>query len=242
VGTTSTTGQAEVLEELRSVILARTGRKHPITEGTKVFDRLPFLTDELKASHIQLLPEDPPPEKIDGVLIRKDNPDNILLSKPFVQGQVVYFNLLTTTAEINIDHKSDHFVGLLILEATRQIGMALAHIVRDDLPIDTRMSLQEFSLTFYNYIELRFPIVARAVAVRGGGSDLKQDQIGFLDVRQNGVTCLAGTSAGRLYETESRYKRIRNKTLEFNQRYADEFAAAVGRGGSAGDTETGEAS
>src|SRR5207249_8562492 len=117
-----------------------------------------------------------------------------------------------------------HFVRLLILEGVRQIGMAFSHVV-GDLPQDTRMSLQEFSLYFYNYIELDYPIVARCVGTLSFDQDLRRDHTAFIDVRQNGVTCLAGTSAGRLYDTESRYERIRGKTREMNERYAADFAS-----------------
>jgi hypothetical protein len=89
------------------------------------------------------------------------------------------------------------------------------------------MSLQEFSLTFYNYIELDYPIVARGVATLSINPDLRADQTAFIDVRQNGVTCLAGTSSGRLFDTEDRYQRIRGKTRLMNERYADEFERAV---------------
>ena len=48
-----------------------------------------------------------------------------------------------------------------------------------------------------------------------------------IDLRQNGVTCLAGTSSGRLYDTETRYQRIRDKTREMNERYAAEFGSQM---------------
>src|SRR5262249_47324207 len=149
--------------------------------------------DELRASHIQLLPDDPEPEKIDPTLIRKSTRDNCLLSSPLRVGDVLYFNILKDTNEIQIDHRSDHYVGLFILEGVRQIGMAMSHVLAD-IPRDTRMSLQEFSLYFYNYIEMDYPIVARAVGTLSLNQDLRQDQTAFIDVRQNGVTCLAGFS------------------------------------------------
>lgn len=222
------TAAADHWDILRDVLRTTSQSKKMVDQRLRAFDQIPFLCDELRESDIQLLPEDPVPEKIDPVLIRKSSPDNCLLSPPFRLGEVVYFNILTTTDEINIDHKSDHFVGLLILEGVRQIGMALSHVVAD-LPIDTRMSLQEFSLYFYNYIELDYPIVARAVATLSFDQDLRHDHTAFIDVRQNGVTCLAGTSSGRLYETESRYQRIRGKTRDVNERYAAEFASAIPR-------------
>jgi len=159
-------------------------------------------------------------------MIRKATQENCLLSPPLRVGEVLYFNILKETDEINIDHKSDHFVGLLILEGVRQIGMALSHVLAD-LPEDTRMSLQEFSLYFYNYIELDYPMVARAVATLSFDQDLRHDHTAFIDLRQNGVTCLAGTSSGRLFDTEPRYQRIRDKTREMNERYAEEFGSQV---------------
>jgi hypothetical protein len=214
-------------EEILRDILGRTGQsRRLVDERLRAFDRIPFLCDELRESHIQLLPDDPVPEKIDPVLIRKANPENCLLSAPLRIGEVLYFNILKDTQEIQIDHDSDHFVGLFILEGVRQIGMALSHVVAD-IPLDTRMSLQEFSLTFYNYIELDYPIVARAVATLSFNQDLRGDHTAFIDVRQNGVTCLAGTSSGRLFDTEERYQRIRSKTRAMNDRYAEEFALAA---------------
>jgi hypothetical protein len=223
---TTVTDQTEILRD----VLGRPGRsRQMVDERLRAFDRLPFLTDELRESHIQLLPEDPVPEKIDPALIRKSTSDNCLLSAPLQVGDVLYFNILKDTEEIRIDHDSDHFVGLFILEGVRQIGMAMSHVIAD-IPLDTRMSLQEFSLTFYNYLELDHPIVARAVCTLSFNQDLRADQTAFIDVRQNGVTCLAGTSAGRLFDTEERYQRIRGKTRTMNERYAEEFAAAA-RGG-----------
>jgi hypothetical protein len=223
---TAVADQAEIVRD----VLGRPGRSRQLVdERLRAFDRIPFLSDELRTSHIQLLPEDPVPEAIDPVLIRKSTADNCLLSAPLRVGEVLYFNILKDTKEIRIDHDSDHFVGLFILEAVRQIGMAFSHVMAD-IPLDTRMSLQEFSLTFYNYIELDYPIVARAVGTLSFNQDLRADHTAFIDVRQNGVTCLAGTSAGRLFDTEERYQRIRAKTRTMNERYAEEFAAAA-RGG-----------
>jgi len=217
------TDQMGIVREL----LRKSGQsKRMIDERLRIFDQMPFLTDELRRSHIQLLPDDPEPEKIDPALIRKSSAENCLLSPPFRDGHVVYFNILKSTDEIAIDHASDHFVGLLILEGVRQIGMALSHVLAD-LPLDTRMSLQEFSLYFYNYIELDHPLVARAVATLSLDQDLRTDHTAFIDLRQHGVTCLAGTSSGRLFDTEERYERIRGKTRDLNERYADEFARSV---------------
>jgi hypothetical protein len=226
---TSVSDQTQIVRE----VLAGTGQsRRMVDERLRTFDRIPFLTDEVRRSHIQLLPDDPMPEKIDPVLIRKSTRDNCLLSPPLRVGDILYFNILKDTAEIRIDHDSDHFVGLFILEGVRQIGMAMSHVLAD-IPLDTRMSLQEFSLYFYNYIELDYPIVARAVTTLSLNQDLRADHVAFIDVRQNGVTCLAGTSSGRLFDTEERYKRIRDKTRMMNERYAEEFAQAArvtGRG------------
>ena len=75
--------------------------------------------------------------------------------------------------------------------------------------------------------ELDYPIVARAVCTLSLNQDLRTDHMAFIDVRQNGVTCLAGTSSGRLFDTEERYQRIRSKTRVMNERYAEEFARAA---------------
>jgi A-factor biosynthesis hotdog domain len=220
---TATTGHADVLREV-----LRTGAdtKRSVDARLRAFDAIPFVTDEVRGSHIQLLPDDPEPGKIDPVLIRKSSPENCLLSPPLRVGDIVYFNILKETTEINIDHRSDHFVGLLILEGVRQIGMAYSHVVAD-IPLDTRMSLQEFSLYFYNYIEMDYPIVARTAGTLVFDQDLRRDHTAFIDVRQNGRTCLAGTSSGRLFDTEDRYQRIRAKTRMMNERYADEFASSL---------------
>jgi 2-oxo-3-(phosphooxy)propyl 3-oxoalkanoate synthase len=223
------TAIAEQTSIVQQILSRTTQSRRAVDERLRAFDRIPFLTEELRQSHIQLLPDDPVPEKIDPVLIRKSTQENCLLSPPLRVGDVLYFNLLKDTSEIVIDHQSDHFVGLFILEAVRQIGMALSHVLAD-IPLDTRMALQEFSLTFYNYIELDFPIVARAVGTLSFNQDLRADHTAFIDVRQNGVTCLAGTSTGRLFEDEARYQRIRGKSRTMNERYADEFARNV-RGG-----------
>jgi hypothetical protein len=224
-----TTTGAEHTEIVREILGKAGQSKRLVDERLRTFDRIPFLNAELEESHIQLLPGDPVPDKIDPVLIRKASRENCLLSAPLRVGEVLYFNILKDTEEIRIDHDSDHFVGLFILEGVRQVGMAMSHVLAD-IPLDTRMSLQEFSLYFYNYIELDYPIVARAVGTLSFRQDLRADHTAFIDVRQNGVTCLAGTSSGRLFDTEERYQRIRSKTRAMNERYAEEFALAAGVG------------
>jgi 2-oxo-3-(phosphooxy)propyl 3-oxoalkanoate synthase len=218
-----TAAQEEVVRE----VLARPTRsKRVLEERMRALNKLPFVTDGLRASHIQLIPDDPTPPPIDGTVIRKAVPGNVMLSEPYREGHVVYFNIFQKTDEINIDHPSDHFVGLPILEAVRQIGMAISHVL-GSIPSDTRMALQEFSLDFLQYVEHDYPIVARAVTNLSYEQDLSRDVSAFFDVRQYGETCLVGTSAGRLYDTEQRYKKIRGKTLDLHRRQAEQFAAAV---------------
>src|SRR5438309_9646204 len=107
-GAMRATDQMGIVREL----LRKSGQsKRMIDERLRIFDQMPFLTDELRRSHIQLLPDDPEPEKIDPALIRKSSAENCLLSPPFRDGHVVYFNILKSTDEIAIDHASDHFVG-----------------------------------------------------------------------------------------------------------------------------------
>jgi hypothetical protein len=212
---------------VRKVLGQAGSGKRTIDAQLRMFNELPFLTEKVRNSHIQLLATDPVPDKIDPEQVRKSQPENCLLSAPLqVDHHILYFNMFTASNEIVLDHQSDHLVGLMILEGVRQIGMAASH-VWGDIPLDTRMSLQQFSLYFYNYIELEVPLVARAIGTLSYVEDLRADQVAFIDVRQNGVTCLAGTSSGRLFTTEDRYQRIRSKTQLMNDRYAEAFAAQV---------------
>jgi hypothetical protein len=213
-------------EVVRELLSRPAQARNQLAERVRVFDRIPFLTEGLVASHIQLVPDDPVPPAIDGKLIRKHKPGNVMLSEPYREGHVVYFNIFKETDEIVVDHPSDHFVGLPILEATRQIGMAMSHLVGDIHP-DTRMSLQDFNLVFTGYIEHEYPIVARAVTNLSFTDDLSRDLSAFFEVRQNGETCMAGMSSGRLFESEERYKRTRGKTLDLHRRQAEAFAATV---------------
>lgn len=216
-------------EILRKVLSGTSQSRRMVDERLCAFNEIPFFSDELCNSHLQLLPDDPEPNKIDPALIRKSSPKNCLLSAPLRIGEVLYFNLFMDTAEIRMEHGSDHFVGLIILEGVRQLGMALSHTLVD-IPLDTRMSLQEFSLYFYNYVELDFPIVARAVSTLSWDQNLRADATAFVDVRQNGVTFLAGTSSARLTIEEERYQRIRSKARLLNERHAEEFTDAVAAG------------
>lgn len=197
--------------------------RRTLDERLRILDQIPFVTEELCRSSIQLRPQDPEPARVDPRLVGKRDSENCLLSEPFRCGDVVYFNLFTNTGEIEPDHQSDHVIGLVIIEAVRQIGMALSHELAD-LPLSTRMALQAFNLRFYNYIEPDFPLVARAVATLSFDEDLNHDHTAFLDVRQNGVTCLAGISSSRLYAHEERYRRTRGKVRGMNERYAQDFA------------------
>jgi hypothetical protein len=213
-------------EIIRKVMSGTSQGRRVVDERLRTFDQIPFLSDELRNSHIQLLPDDPIPDKIDPRLVRKSNRNSCLLSAPLRVGEVLYFNIFQDTVEIQMDHASDHSTGLVILEGVRQIGMALSHVLAE-IPLDTRMALQEFSLYFYNYIENDYPIVARAVSTLSWDQDLRADASAFLDVRQNGVTCMAGTSSARLIDTAERYNRIRTKTRTVNERYAEDFAQSV---------------
>src|SRR5213080_1191907 len=88
---------------LREVLRTTNQSKRAIDQRLRAFDQIPFLCDELRESHIQLLPEDPVPEKIDPIMIRKATQENCLLSPPLRVGEVLYFNILKETDEINID-------------------------------------------------------------------------------------------------------------------------------------------
>lgn len=212
---------------VRSVLGHAGSGKRTADAQLRALNELPFLTEQVRNSHIQLLASDPVPPKIDPQKVRKRQVENCLLSEALqVDHHVLYFNIFTSTNEIVLDHDSDHLVGLMILEGVRQIGMAASHIW-GDIPLETRMSLQEFSLYFYNYIELGVPLVARVIGTLSYEENLRADQVAFIDVRQSGVTCLAGTSSGRLFTTEERYRRIRDKTELMNGRYAGAFAAEV---------------
>lgn len=221
---TSTIDRTDIVQDV--LRLPDRSRK-TIDERLRAFDQIPFVTQELRRSHIQLLQDDPEPGRVNPRLVGKRTTDNCLLSEPFRCGEVVYFNLFTDSGEIELDHQSDHVVGLVTIEAVRQIGMALSHELAD-LPLNTRMALQEFTLRFYNYIEPDFPIVARAVGTLSFDRDLGHDHTAFLDVRQNGVTCLAGISSSRLCAVEERYQRIRGKVRSMNALHAGEFAGYIG--------------
>ena len=56
---------------LREVLRTTSQSKRAVDQRLRAFDQIPFLCDELGKSHIQLLPEDPVPEKIDPIMIRK---------------------------------------------------------------------------------------------------------------------------------------------------------------------------
>jgi 2-oxo-3-(phosphooxy)propyl 3-oxoalkanoate synthase len=214
------------LETMREVLRRPTQSQSIIQERLRRFDDVPFLTEGVVGSHLQLVPDDPEPDRLDPSLVRKSSPDAVLLSTPHHEGHVVYFNVFQRSVEIQLERQSDHFVGLPLLEAVRQVGMAICHLVVD-IPIDTRMSLQDFSLAFLGYVEPDYPIVVRAVTNLSYEDDLSRDVTVFLDVRQNGATCMAGTSSGRLFTTEDRYQRIRGKTIALHERYAEAFAESV---------------
>jgi 2-oxo-3-(phosphooxy)propyl 3-oxoalkanoate synthase len=214
------------LGTMREVLRRPTQSQRLIEERLRRFDELPFLTDGLIGSHLQLVPGDPEPDRLDPPLVRKSSPGGVLLSTPYHEGHVVYFNIFQRSVEIQLERQSDHFVGLPLLEAVRQVGMAMCHLVTD-IPIDTRMSLQDFSLAFFGYVEPDYPIVVRSITNLSYEDDLGRDVTAFLDVRQNGVTCMAGTSSGRLFTTEDRYQRVRGKTVALHERYAEAFSESV---------------
>ncbi len=60
------------------------------------------------------------------------------------------------------EHAYDHIPGLLMVEAGRQIGTAIAHLFYD-VSFDTVFILNEMNIRFFRYVELAKPLFVKSM-------------------------------------------------------------------------------
>ena len=106
--------------------------------------------------------EQGPPPVLDRKLVHKHRQENVFVSRfervsdELPDDFIAQFHL-DATHPFFFEHPLDHFPGLMLVEAGRQLGTALAH-VEYGVPMDAVFILNDFSVSFPSFAELGRPV------------------------------------------------------------------------------------
>ncbi len=183
-----------------------------------LFRRMPLDIYGLLRSPVALKDEDVLPGIVDPEVIHKKNPANALLSEPFYDGRIVYYNMLRHSEELRFDHESDHVQGMLILEAMRQAGIATTHLSSGLKPTGG-MSLMSYCTNFYNYVEHTAPIIIRSYTSYTVPDEVSEkDSYAICQVFQWGKLCSEAILNAVVFMNKERYERHRDRTEKLSAR------------------------
>ena len=103
-----------------------------------------------------------PPPQIDKKLVHKHQLENVFVSRfqqvdeenpDHIAGQLY----LDSAHPFFFEHPLDHYPGLMLVEAGRQFGTAVAHEMYD-VPLDAIFTLNGVTVEFSNFAELDVPV------------------------------------------------------------------------------------
>ncbi len=193
--------------------------------------KLPLDIPGLLKSPLAVKDDDDLPDAINTEFIHKKKAANALLSKPYFEGRLVYYNMLMHSEELRFDHSSDHVQGMLLLETMRQAGLATTHLL-GNLPDDGAMTLMSYCTNFYNYIEHDIPVIVRAFTSYTI-PETQKDKEGFVvcQVFQWGKLCAESTLGAVAFLGRDRYRRHRSISKKLSERNRKQFASRVGAWG-----------
>jgi 2-oxo-3-(phosphooxy)propyl 3-oxoalkanoate synthase len=137
-------------------------RKAPLENLSELLERVPVrnaVTEGRQAFGDGALPA---LERLDPVLVHKQDPRNVLLANGCRVGALHQFNAFTESPEFVFDHPSEHVQGMLLTELARQATIASTHAV--GLPLDWVLVLTDLTLEFQRFVHRGAPVVIRAFA------------------------------------------------------------------------------
>lgn len=100
-------------------------------------------------------------ERIDGKWVHKRDPRNVLLS--YVRetpGEAFAYEtgvVLDVEHPFFFEHPLDHIPAMMLVEAGRQLGIAISHLYLD-VPFDYLFATQSFDIRFTDFAELDVPV------------------------------------------------------------------------------------
>lgn len=158
--------------------------------------------------------------RIDKKLVHKVNEENVFVSR-FHQIQSGDVDSFLSQVAVDKDHffffehAYDHVPGLLMIEAGRQIGTAIAHTYYD-VSFDTVFILNEMTIRFYKYVELSKPLFLKSM-VRNKlirkGKLIQMEHDGYFIQDSHEVAYMGGT-----------WQMYNKKIVERFRRSADKIA------------------
>lgn len=133
------------------------------------------------------------------------------------KGDVFFANLsIDTNHEFFFEHPNEHVPGLMVLEASRQMIIACAHVF-GGVPLDgAQMILDLLEAKFTGYMELYSPITLRAEVMRkkvhrGAWSSVALDISLYQNGQKMGLVTCSGNHIG--YGVFKRIRRMKSREL-----------------------------
>lgn len=219
----------EISGKLHLTAVRRKGTvSHPDKETTRrLLTRLPLNLKSLLQSPLAVLDGDHFPQPINRKFVHKKNIRNALISEPLIEGKFLSFNMFDAIDEFRFDHESDHFQGMLILEAMRQASIAAAHIL-GQLPLDGGMTLLSYDTTFYNYIENTSPVILRTYSnFSCTGDDEERESYALCQLYQWGKLCTEASLNAYIFMSKEGYATHRIRSGRVTERIKRQFDTKI---------------
>ena len=138
--------------------------------------------------------------KIDKKYVHKVKEENNLVSR-IEQIEVADADSFLSQVAVNpkhpffFEHEYDHIPGLLMVEAGRQIGTAIAHLFYE-VPFNTAFILNEMNVRFFRYMELRKPLFVKSMVRKKlirRGRLIQMEHDGYFIQDEHEVAYMGGT-------------------------------------------------
>jgi len=201
---------------------------YPDAETTKrLLGRLPLNLKSLLQSPLAVLDGDRLLQPINKEFVHKKSVRNVLISAPLIEGKFLYFNVFDGIEEFRFDHESDHFQGMLILEAMRQASISAAHIL-GKLPLDGGMTLLSYETSFYNYIENASPVILRTYSnFSCTANDEERESYAVCQLYQWGKLCAEASLKAFIFMSKEGYATHRIRSGRITERIKRQFATKL---------------
>ncbi len=220
---------AEISRKLHLIGVRRMRKAaHPDKETTRrLLTRLPLDLKSLLRSPLAVLDGDRLPQPINREFVHKKSARNALLSEPLIGGKFLYYNMFDGIDEFRFDHESDHFQGMLILEAMRQAAISAAHIL-GKLPLDGGMTLLSYDTKFYNYIENTSPVILRTYSnFSCTEDDEERESYAVCQLYQWGKLCTEASLNAFIFMSKEGYATHRIRSGRITERIKKQFDTKI---------------